>query len=460
MAACFCAVLVLVNILSPFRARATAGALAAVAGVTVLGAYLMASGVYPYITEAGQSLSEWTSDNLQPLLDKYNAYLVSIGKSYQITLNGATPTVKGYMVQGAIVIANDIWNKLREFVQWIQSEYTLTDNQTGVHLGSSVAISNYLPSISSGTWAVISSQGYEFGYQGNGERPEQHCYIAVSSEIPSNVFKVAIVEGFLCIAAPDVSYYQRHYYRTLGGTSVYAATVSSRMDYNGMTYVFSGRIWHVANFTPLVPSYSTYQEFFDTFGADAPSAGMTVDTGTVAPLGTLPADTPWGGLAAEGTSNPVEAVEQGITGREKPVIRPVEVEIGTGTEVDSETGEITENPVVVTPEDVVPTVAALSPPASFISALQTTMTTKFPFCLPFDLFKILQAFYVAPEAPVFSLSFHDPFSNSDFSIRVDLSPWDEVAAVVRNFEAMILLAGFCLDFDKFNVIHLILGGLG
>lgn len=74
--------------------------------------------------------------------------------------------------------------------------------------------------------------------------------------------------------------------------------------------------------------------------------------------------------------------------------------------------------------------------------------------------RLLSAFVKAPQAPVISLPFHDPFTDADYTISVDLSPWDDVAAIVRQMESILLFCGFWLNFDKFNVLNIILGSLG
>lgn len=450
-----CAALLIFNLaLYPLRARATAGVLVAAGAAITVSAFLMACGIYPYV-EDGQSFGEWGAESLYDLWGQY----VSSFEDGQLPSGGTVETfnqIKSFVVGNTLAIASGTWEMLRGFASWIVEKFKVQDNQTGVQLGVTITGRYEVPIISSASISDLRNQG---------------VYIFKQGTTKYN------------LGSLDSGYYMAYVYVS-GSTSVYALRVFTRNTSNvnvvylanlsnsyvddvtivrdyGKDYSY-GQVSTSAMSTYVLdlPIYDTNDEAVAAiFGAEATFSGILADTTTITPLEPLPADTPWGGLSV-GTSNPVGTVEQGVTDRTKPVVRPVEVEIGSGTDVDSETGEITENPVVITPEDVVPTVAALSPPASFLSALQTAVMTKFPFCLPFDLFKILQAFYVTPEAPVFSLSFHDPFSNSDFSITVDLSPWDEVAAVVRNFEAMILLAGFCLNFDKFNVIHLILGGLG
>ena len=499
LSAFLCALVLILDLtLFPVRIRATAGALAAVGAAVTVSAFLMASGIYPYISEDGQSIGEWGAESLYDLWTQY----VDSFEGGQLPSGGTVETfneIKSFVVGGALAIASGTWQTLREFASWIVSNFSVTDNQSGLFLGRVSAQYYQLPSFSASPPANI--------LRDEGLLALSSYYISnLSQPLSDDVYRPSIfasVGSFFSPAQLAVFYWDENR-DSVGVVSVVPLSSSSdsvghiecfipgyssqqirgfmhrNISYDGVTYYYAStrlvddislsrdialsKQFHYYCSTSLYVFDTQDEAVMTILGLSSPegsnNSGVTADTTTVAPLDALPANKAWGGLAVEGTSNPVGAVEQGITEREKPVVRPVEVEIGAGTDVDSETGEVTQNPVVITPEDVVPTVAALSPPASFFSALQVAVTTKFPFCLPFDLFKILQAFYVPPEAPVFSLSFHDPFSNGDFSITVDLSPWDEVAAVVRTFEAMILLSGFCLNFDKFNVIHLILGGLG
>ena len=160
-----------------------------------------------------------------------------------------------------------------------------------------------------------------------------------------------------------------------------------------------------------------------------------------------------------------QIIQQGVMLREKPVVRPVEVTVATGTDVDTETGAVTGEDTGVTidvdtlEEQYIPAVSELSVPQAFLDSIAVTMQSKFPFCLPFDAMRILQAFAKEPETPVFSLSVHDPFTGADYIFVVDLSPWDDVAAMVRQLEAIAFFVVFFLNFDKFNVLNIILGNL-
>lgn len=461
VSAFLCVVVLILDLaLFPIRARAAGvGALAAVAGVTVLSAYLMASGVYPYIPEAGQSLTEWTTDNLQSLLDKYNAYLISVGKSYQIVLNGATPTVKGYLTQGVIMIANDVWAKLREFVTWLQSEYALTDNQTGVELGT-VATMGVLPVLTSFTAADIIANGSFVAYRTDWNSAPMYAATNTNGIYIGNVGGYMYVGGLADNAQTGNVYTVVRRYQSSGSNSVSVQSVNagsnSAVSYKGYSLHVVHYEWSSYNdyANSEVPVYASLSDYYDVIVGATDSGKLEVDTATVSPPAALPADTPWGGLAVEGAGAAMspaaveDVIGSAITDRAKPVVRPVEVEIQQGTEVDAETGEVAENPVVITQDDVIPAVSELIMPGSVIDTIVSGMQTKFPFCLPFDIMRIAQAFVVPPSAPVISLTFHDPFSDSDYTISVDLSPWDEVAAVVRMLWTMLLLVGFSLNIPR------------
>lgn len=469
--------LVLDLALFPIRTHAAMStALTAVGAAVTVSAFLAACGVYPYL-DGEQTFGEWGAQKLTTLWEEYIRGFQGGQAPSGATLETFS-TIKSFVVNGTLAITKATWDVLRGFAIWIVSNFQLTDNQTGLAL--TVGDNGYvtLPTVPEGaTWDVVVERGFPIQLRVS----DDSNYWCIASETEADLYVAYVGSG----NSWNFCFYSDCELPPIIMANTYRNKLST---ISPKVYTHAGRpmYWIGTNSISLVSQTNTLKRnegipYLERLSGDIHSqgasdfaatcwealygtqwrSGIMVDTGNVTIPAALPDDKDWAGLQVTTAGrSPVKVIEQGVTERNKPVVRPIEIEVPTGVELDTETGIITEDTIVITPEDVVPTVEALSPPASFLSALQTTMTTKFPFCLPFDLFKILQAFYVAPEAPIFHLSFHDPFSNSDFSIRVDLSPWDEVAAVVRNFEAMILLAGFCLNFDKFNVIHLILGGLG
>lgn len=452
----------------PLRARAFAGVLPAVAAGTVVTAFLMASGIYPY--EEQKEFAEYVSDNLSSLWSQYLDWRTENSMNPPVTGNELS-SLTGYLTQGVVAISRNVWNTLSEFTSWIVSHFSVTDNQTGVELGASVRDSFILPVFASTPTAEeLQVSGFSMR-DVNGRL----MYLGVSASASGAV--VARYSGNLCLVGPYSFFNARPLYYWVVGTN--------SLNSNSSWVIPSG--YHVSlvdfitgvspiNFSPLeFSSRAALLDYFETYFSDGvpspPFSGITADMTTVSPPATLPADTPWRGLAVEGagTAPTVGAVEQviqsGVTEREKPEVKVIEVELGANTDVDTETGAVTENPVVVTPESVVPAVSELIAPDSFVGMAVNALQTKFPFCLPFDVVRILQAFVVPPDAPVISLTFHDPFTDEDYSVTVDLSPWNEIAAVCRFMWSILLFVAFSLNVAKMFHIErgtgeLFLGNVG
>ena len=462
--------LVLHLVFVPLRARAFAGVLPAVAAGTVVTAFLMASGVYPY--EEQKAFAEYVSDNLSSLWSQYLDWRTENSMNPPVTgneLSGLT----GYLTQGVVAISRNVWNVLSEFTSWIVSHFSVTDNQTGVELGTvsaSFVLAPYFSSVPSSSTLV--SNGYRaIIYSSTSDVYPRMGYVGSSAH---DVYMFTVASHLYPFSFASFSFYETEMRAGKLVVDNYSP-VSRTITVDGLLYTYylpstvSGIVSGVSVFAQDLPSYDSVEagisDFIRSGGAGA-FFGVTADTTTVSALPALPADTPWGGLAVQGatTSATVSAVEQtiqnGVTERERPEVKVIEVELGAGTEVDTETGEVVENPVVVTPDTVIPAVSELTAPQAFLDTLQSAVQTKFPFCLPFDVMRILSALSRQPQAPLIKLTFHDNFSDADYTIEVDLSPWNGVAAIVREMQSILLLLGFWLNFDKFNVLNIILGQLG
>lgn len=447
----------------PLRVRATvaAGALTAVGLAVTVSAFLNLAGIYPFNPDTGMGVTfpEWSQDALQALINQYNA----IHASSPIT----DSTVKSFALGSTIAVANAGWNRLRGFVDWIKAEYALADNAEGVELGT--VSSGFLSVPFFATTSHTSAELWEKGillFEGSPEK-----YIASVSGV-NGCWLHSLDTGHYSFAFfSDVSflaYYGRYnstvysvgnsygHYRNIAYLiTSWNSPVPSLLNGDISVYDFSGSF--------SVNYHLAVREAIDDFLGGASFSGITADTTTVTTPAAPAADSEFTGMQIVGLGQGAtvdaleDVVESGVQNREQPTVRQVEVEIQVGTEVDSETGEVTENPVVVTPESVIPAVSEFFVPQEFVDTMLTTIRTKFPFCIPFHVLEIVSAFVVAPSAPVISLTFHDNFSDSDYTISVDLSPWDEVAAVVRQFETMLLLVGFLLNFSKFDPLQYFFG---
>lgn len=85
----------------------------------------------------------------------------------------------------------------------------------------------------------------------------------------------------------------------------------------------------------------------------------------------------------------------------------------------------------------------LSPPA-VSESFQISLTDFFPFCIPFDLYNLLDALAASPEAPVINGVIPVPTFGQTYEIEVDLTPWDNVAALFRTLQLGLFIVGLAL----------------
>lgn len=460
------AALLLVFQLATYPVRAMSVVLPAAGLALTVTAFLNLAGIYPFDTES--SFGDWSEGGLADLIQQYN------DTNPAIQLNGET--LHAYLYGGTAILTHNAYVALRNFIQWLKDTFSLTDNQEGVSLA--VGSSSYLPFYSSppsfsqltasNTWAVLPS-------------PENKKYFASSSDVSLGaIVRYSSEQYYVFLGTTQAN--KQYYYNLYSSSGVGISSYRITGNYEGTTVYYSGYSnfpssymsdLQYSNFVVL-DDVESFIEYVATGGVS--SADVIVDTSTISVPPELPAEQEYIGLAispgtVSGADTPATAmtpqaveriIQQGVTERERPVVTPVEVEIGAGTDVDSETGAVTENPVVITPEAVaeefVPAVSELIAPAATIAEYVSALQTKFPFCVPFDIARLFSAFVFEPRAPVISMSFHDPFTDSDYSIVIDLSPWDEVAAIARQLETMILVVGYSLAISRLLLTRDVLSG--
>ena len=90
---------------------------------------------------------------------------------------------------------------------------------------------------------------------------------------------------------------------------------------------------------------------------------------------------------------------------------------------------------IVNPADPLPE----PPPALGDYALD--LRDFFPFCIPFDIYALLSLLAAEPEAPKFEFDLWIPYADYNWHIVIDLSKWDDVAAVLRTMELLLFIVG-------------------
>lgn len=485
LAAFLCALLLTLETVAFPLTQAKAAATAALAtvgfGVTAA-AFLAACGIYPYWANDSPAVNfdweDWVDDDLMSLVDQYNA------------ANSTTPVnpnqVSAFLSGATLLVGNYAWNKLCNFAEWIKTEYAVTDNQTNVEIGVNESPFLRLPYISNPTVQSVSANGFlaVTNYSTwSGDVDLRSEYIsAYSADVPMYVFRISgwqeAGDGECLVVMPIEN--QPYTGRFIWCAMMYYDTEYDEPElvfdvahgdfyYNDVKYNITSYEAVYGNLSQVPPLYDTIEDAMAAyFGGEGEFQGITADTSTISVPDALPEGTEYGGLRVSGlpaattAESVTDAVQDSVGERLKTPVEVVEVELAPGTEVDSETGAITQNPVIIEApaEETIPALSALVPAQEFLSALSETMQTKFPFCLPFDFMRVLQAFAKSPDAPVITMTFFDRIGGGNYTVTVDLSPWDDVAAVVRRLESMILFLGFWLNFDKFNVLNIILGQIG
>lgn len=91
-------------------------------------------------------------------------------------------------------------------------------------------------------------------------------------------------------------------------------------------------------------------------------------------------------------------------------------------------------------------------PSSALDDYKLDLTKLFPFCIPFDIYDLLNCLCAEPEAPKFTWTI--PLSAvglQDCKIEIDLKTWDSIAQIARNMELLAFCIG--LAFVTRNLIR-------
>lgn len=459
VAAGFCAAaLVAALVLYPARARAAATAVAA--GLTAVGfgvtvcAFLNAAGIYPF-QDSSATFNAWTEGDLSELINQYNATNPDILITPQ--------TIKAYLSGATICVVHNAWVGLRGFALWLRDTFALQDNQEGVQLGASQDSYVLLPIFSSmpnkstflsDSALLLDSPPHRYGASVLARACIFGRYNSILGRMVYGAFVVSTVSGIIYSTTDDS--YTISSGQTRNSISVDGVTYYYYIGSSGYTLTdFYAPVYEYPGLSERDSCSSAYEEMVRyMYGDSTLSSGVYVDTTSVSVPDALPEDAQFGGLRVAGASGlGVEAVEDiiegGVIERQQPTVRSVEVTVAEGTEIDVETGAISgTGGVVIDEAEIVPAASVFAIPASLVSDFTYALQHKFPLCIPFDALRIVQAFVKTPSAPEIRLTFTDPFSGTECNFVVSLSPWDDVAAVIRELQSLLLLVGFMLNAPK------------
>lgn len=79
-----------------------------------------------------------------------------------------------------------------------------------------------------------------------------------------------------------------------------------------------------------------------------------------------------------------------------------------------------------------------------LQGLAFDLTAIFPFCIPFDLFALIEKFDVQPETPRIQISLPLPGLDETLDLDLDLAPFETVAVILRSMELIAFIIGLAL----------------
>ena len=94
-----------------------------------------------------------------------------------------------------------------------------------------------------------------------------------------------------------------------------------------------------------------------------------------------------------------------------------------------------------------PTTPPTTDPPAFDDMLLPGLRNFFPFCIPFDLYAMMQALCAEPVAPVFT--FATSFLGQLYTVDIDLSAWESVAVMIRYMFIAIYIVSLAVATRKF-----------
>lgn len=83
-----------------------------------------------------------------------------------------------------------------------------------------------------------------------------------------------------------------------------------------------------------------------------------------------------------------------------------------------------------------------------IEPYKVSLSSVFPFCIPFDVYNMVTMLVAEPEAPNAEWTFILPWSNKEYSVGWNLSDFDGVAQVCRSMELVLFAVGLAVITHK------------
>lgn len=403
-----------------------------IGGTIALSGYLSASGIH--LSAQGAAFSDVELE-LGNLWDLYRS-------AYQGVKNITDYT--GSIVRGGYVLAKDAWNAFGGFARWLQNKFNLSDNQNNVNLSdtpvdTALLSTMYKTKVGDGYYRTSSSnRTFSNGYIQLSGVSNSSLYGFYQGPDSYSGYTVRIYNGSnnnVNLGADNVKIYINNtaynagpVYTTLTPGQSCETKVAIYGNFNTAFVKTTG--------TTISPSEPVEQSILsvDTSIIDIPEDIPDDATGSQSLGGVM---IPAIGAGVGGAAGAVAGtIINGILGGDliDDVIVPSSVSLPPGTTIGSG-GDVLPDTLDINPSDVFLNSDSYSLPG---------LRDYFPFCIPFIVWGALTALSAEPVTPVFVFSFDMPDEIGDFSISVDLSPFDGVAQIMRSGLFLVFAIGWSL----------------
>lgn len=351
-----------------------------IAAMAAAGIGLSVSGI------TSTQLSDWVSGKLQ-------SWATSLGGSVEDHINGNLITTTA---SGIISIGTSAANSIAQFLGWLQTDESLTDNSQNTIIESSTTVLGYQYAASPFTFELTH---YGDVFQCN-EPGVLGCVIGSPNRL--EFFMISQNPTWLytnyesTFQATGISLGNGYYYRTTGSNPV-TSTRALKPQY----YPY----WHSFTVNDFVSGFSPSE-----IGS---TGSLVIDTGVITiPTIDTNAQDKWFLDVGADPGTTIETATDGVI-------------------ADTISGDLTVSGEVAEEE---PEFEITGPVAV------TGITEVFPFCIPFDLAAFATCLVADPVCPHFEIPFVIP-GLVDYTFVIDLSAFETVAQILRTMELLLFCVG-------------------
>lgn len=413
-----------------------------------LSAYLGAHGIYLKANADMSSFSDF-SLGLDSLWDDF-AQAAGSGIS-----NLADMSVS--LVRGGLAFSKKQWDLYAKFGRWVIDKFSLQDNQTNQELvdnnqtvQGNLLTTNWLYLGDYGAWTGSSSHNYSGLCRIKLANPLSGIYVFFKSNGNTGNYKGYYIyiynAGINTVSSNDIVVYLSSGYSSSiplldsvrpGSTGYFDTRFQVYSTYGGTPHAVNQDI-------PVVTgSYVPPDE------PEPDTDFLLVDTGTIQTPQDIPDDAT-GGSSVGGILIP--ALGAGLGGAAGAVASTIAGAVMDGAlpDIDLSPADVNVSPDVEVGPDgrIRPADIDINASDIFLDSdnyMLADLKNYFPFSIPWDMMAFAAGFRAEPETPKVNFVIHMPDEIRDIEIMVDLTPWDSVAALLREGSYVL----FCIRWLMF-----------